>query len=235
MVRAVDPLHRQAKRRAAAILLDLDPLEMIEQMRPFVPGHVSAERRDIVAVAGRDRQRDQRAEAQRLGELAVVGLDPAKDRLAEVDKIDLVDREHDVAHAKQRDDDRMALGLCEQPLARVDQHDREVGVGRAGSHIAGILLVARCVGDDERAPVGGKVAIGDIDGDALLALGFEPVDEERVVDVVPGRAEFPRVAFESGELVVEDQFLFVKQSPDERGLAVVHRAGGGEPQDVHQK
>ena len=52
---------------------------------------------------------------------------------------------------------------------------------------------------------------------------------------------------EGGELVVEDQFLFVKQSPDQRGLAVVNRAarqeterwkgrlGGLREREIHQK
>ena len=35
-MRPVDPLHRQAERRAApAVVLDLDALEMIEQIRPL--------------------------------------------------------------------------------------------------------------------------------------------------------------------------------------------------------
>jgi hypothetical protein len=47
----------------------------------------------------------------------------------------------------------------------------EVGGRGAGGHVARVLLVARRVGDDELAPVGGEVAVGDVDGDALLALG----------------------------------------------------------------
>src|SRR3546814_4622699 len=43
-------------------------------------------------------------------------------------------------------------GLGQQALARVDQHDRQLGGGRAGGHVAGVLLVAGAVGDDELAP-----------------------------------------------------------------------------------
>ena len=98
----------------------------------------------------------------------------------------------------------MAMNLREQPFARVDEHDSKVGVGRARRHVAGVLLVARRVGDDERAPRCREVAIGDVDRDTLLMLGFEPVDQERVVDIVSGRAEFFRIPFERCELVVED-------------------------------
>ncbi len=40
------------------------------------------------------------------------------------------------------------------------------------------------VGDDELALLRGEKAVGDVDGDALLALGLEAVDEEREIDVV---------------------------------------------------
>ena len=129
-----------------------------------------------------------------------------------------------MADAEQRNDDRMAMGLRQQPLARVDEHDGEVGVGRPGRHVAGILLVARRVRNDERALRGGEIAIGDVNRDALLALGFEPVDKQREIDVILDRSEFLRVALESGELVVENQFLLIEQPPDERGLAVIDRA-----------
>jgi hypothetical protein len=45
--------------------------------------------------------------------------------------------------------------------------------------------VARGVGDDELALGGGEVAVGDIDGDALLALGLQAVDQQRQVDSSP--------------------------------------------------
>ena len=213
-------------------------------MRAGIPGRARAQRRHIVAVAGGDRQRDQRAEAKRLGEFPVVGFDLAKHALAVVDEVDLVDRKHDMADAEQRNDDRMAMRLREQSLARVDQHDREIGVGRAGRHVAGELLVAGRVGDDERALFGGEIAIGDVDGDALLAFGLEPVDQKRIVDRLACRAELLRVALERGKLVVEDELLLVQHPSDEGGLAVVDRAAGQETEgrenrqingDIHQK
>ena len=38
----------------------------------------------------------------------------------------------------------------------------------------------------------GAEAIGDVDGDALFAFGFQPVDEQREIDVGAGRAVFAR-------------------------------------------
>ncbi len=124
----------------------------------------------------------------------------------------------------------MAMGLREQPLARVDQHDGDVGVRGAGRHVAGILLVAGRVGDDEGARFGGEIAIGDVDRDALFAFGLEAVDEERKVDRIFGRAELFRILFERRKLVVEDELLLVEKPPDQRRLAVIDRAAGEDAQ-----
>ena len=48
----------------------------------------------------------------------------------------------------------------------------------------------------ERA-AGREIAVGDVDGDALLALGLEAVDQQREIDVLAGGAVLPRIAFAS--------------------------------------
>src|SRR5208337_5670653 len=70
-VRTIDPLHRKSERRGTAVVLDLDALEIFQEMRALKPGREGTARRDVVAEAGRERNREQRAEAERLGELAI--------------------------------------------------------------------------------------------------------------------------------------------------------------------
>ena len=41
--------------------------------------------------------------------------------------------------------------------------------------------MSRRVGDDELALFGGKEAVGDIDGDALFALGLETIEQQREI------------------------------------------------------
>jgi hypothetical protein len=96
------------------------------------------------------------------------------------------------------------------------------------------------VGEDERAPRGGEVPVGDVDRDALLALGAQAVGEQRQVDRrVPVAVAVPVDAVPAlgrardlRELVLEDRLRVVEQPPDERRLAVVDRPGGGEPQQL---
>ncbi len=147
-----------------------------------------------------------------------------------IHQVDLVHRQHDVADAQQRRDIGVAAGLGQHALARIDQDDGEIGVGGAGRHVAGILFMARRVGDDEFALVGGEEAIGDIDGDALLALGLQPVHQQREIDVLAGGAEFPEVLLQRGQVVLEQQLGVVEQPPDQGGLAVIDAAAGEKAQ-----
>ena len=109
--------------------------------------------------------------------------DLVENGLVEVDQIHLVHRQNHMADAQKACDDGMPPRLAEQALASVDQQNREVGIGGAGRHVAGILLVAWCVGDNEGAPLRRKIPVGHIDGDALLPLSFQAVEQQREIDI----------------------------------------------------
>ena len=87
------------------------------------------------------------------------------------------------------------------------------------------------VGDDELAAGGGGVAVGDVDGDALLALGPQPVGDEGQVDLADAAAL--RGRGDRLELVVEELAGVEEQAADQGRLAVVDRSDGGEAQQVH--
>ncbi len=199
-------------------------------MRARIPWRAFAQRRHVVAEARRHRNRLDRLEAERRGEAGKTRRDLLEHHAVEADEIDLVHRQHDVADAEQAGDDRVAMRLAQQPLARVDQQHRELGVRRAGRHVAGILLMARRVGDDEGAPRRREITIGDIDGDALLALDLQPVEQQGEIDVPAVGAVLLRIAIERGQLIVENQMLLVEQAADQGGLAVVDRAAGEKAQ-----
>ena len=120
---------------------------------------------------------------------AIVGDDRVERRLVVADQVHLVHRQHDVADAEQVREIGVPPGLGQHALARIDQDHREVGGRGAGDHVARILLVPGRVGDDELALLGREEAIGDVDGDALLALGGEAVDQQREVDLLALRAD----------------------------------------------
>ena len=128
--------------------------------------------------------------------------------------------------AEQRDDERMPPRLLQDALARIDEDHREVGIGGAGRHVAGVLLVAGRVGNDELASFGGEEAVGDIDGDALFALGLQPVDKQGEVERLALGAVFARILAQRRRLVLEHPFGVVQQAADQRRLSVVDAAAG---------
>ena len=90
--------------------------------------------------------------------------------------------------------------------------------------------MSRRVGDDELAPRRGKVAIGDVDGDALLPLGAQAVGEEREIDGA-GRPVDRRLGH-CLDLIFVNALRIVEQTADQRRLAIVHAARGGKSQQV---
>jgi hypothetical protein len=88
------------------------------------------------------------------------------------------------------------------------------------------------VGHDELALLAREEAVSDVDGDALLALRRQSVDEQRVIDILALRAVALAVGFQRRELVVEDLLGLVKQPPDQGRLAVVDAAAGDEAQKL---
>src|SRR3546814_2410669 len=58
------------------------------------------------------------------------------------------------------------------------------------------------VGHDELAPRSTEITIGHVDGDALLALGFEAIDQQRVIERFALAAMAPAIGRQRRELVV---------------------------------
>ena len=95
----------------------------------------------------------------------------------------------------------MAARLRNHSRAGIHQDDGKVGSRTAGDHIAGVLFVSRSVGNDELTVIRTEIAVGHIDGDPLFAFGFQPVQQQSVVDMVAGIPHALAVAFEGIQLV----------------------------------
>ena len=203
---------------------------MFEQMTPRMPRRATAARADVIAVAGGDRDGLDVLEAEWRGKVGEAVRDPVENGAVEVDQIDLVHRHDDVANAQETDDDGVTPRLGEKALARIDQKHCQFGRGRASRHVAGILLVARGVGDNECAPSGREISIGDVDGDALFALGLQPIEQQGKIDLRSAGAVFAGIALKRSEMVLENEVLLVEQPAKQSGFAIVDRSAGEEPQ-----
>ena len=106
-------------------------------------------------------------------------------------------------------DREVPAGLLDDAVASVDEDQGELGGRGAGDHVAGVLDVARGVGEDVRPGGGREVAVGDVDGDALLALGAQAVGEQGQVGRV--EAAVAADALDGRELVRENRLGVVQQ------------------------
>jgi len=212
----------------------VDGLQVVEQRGALIPRHLVGFLDNIVAIQRGERNRGDVGDiVEARGKVVKARDDVVENGLAEIDEIHFIDRENEVANAQEIRDEGVPLGLLDHSFAGIDEDDGEVGGGGAGDHVASVLDVTGCVGDDEFAPGRGEVAVGDINRDALLALGFQAVGEEREVD--HGVAASAGAFLHGEELVLENAFGVVKEAADEGGFAVIDGACGGETKKVHFK
>ena len=227
-LRADHALHVHASTRQCG-RRGIELFEQLEQWRAHVPRHVPRAVDHVVAQQCRHGDRgDRQLLGQRADERAHVARDAQELILGPTHQIHLVDRHDDRLDTQQRRDQRVSAGLVDDTVAGVHQHDRNVGRRGAGDHVARVLRVAGRVGNDEAARRCGEVAVRHIDGDALLALGAQAVGEQ-------GEVGRPVAISATGlhdrlQLILEDGLRVVQQTSDERALAVVDGAGGGDAQ-----
>ncbi len=234
-LRADDVLDREADVDEVAVARDVEMLELAEQRRALVPGRVLGADHDVVAEQRRDRQEGHVPDAEPGRERLELEPDLLEPVLGEVDQVHLVDADDEVRDPEQRGQERVPPALLGDAAPGVEQDQGHVGGRGAGDHVARVLDVPRGVRDDELAPRGGEVAVGDVDRDALLALGAEAVSQQREVGVVvaPVAADL----LHGRQLVGEQRLRVVQQPADEGALAVVDRPGGREPEQLarHQQ
>ena len=187
---------------------------------------------DVVALQRRQRDERDVVEADAVREVGVLLLDGVEHLVRVVHQVHLVDGDHHPLDAEQRHQEAVTTGLGEHTLAGVDQDHGHVRRGRAGDHVARVLLVARGVGHDELAVLGGEEPVGHVDRDALLTFGRQAVEQQREVEVAALRADLGRVDLERGEVIFEHQMGLVQQASDQGALAVVDRAARDEPQQA---
>ena len=226
----IDPLHREPEVVEVLVVGDLDAIQQFHQRRTVEPGGPFAAPDDVVALQRRQRNEADLGNVETAGKFEIRVANAFIHRLAEVHQVHLVDGHDDVPDPEQRDDEAVTPGLRLHAVAGVDEDDRQIAVRGAGGHVARVLLVARRIGDDELAPGGGEIAIGDIDGNPLLTLRLQAIDQQRQVDLVAGGPAPEAVSLHGRQLIFVDQLGIVQQTTDQRALAVIDAAAGEKTQ-----
>ena len=106
-----------------------------------------------------------------------------------VHRVELVDGKHHRGHTQQVQEQGVATGLRQEfevgvgplQLGGIYQHHGGVGAAGGSNHVAGVLLVAGRVTNNEFALLGAEVPVRHVNGDALLALGAQAVGQQSQV------------------------------------------------------
>lgn len=139
----------------------------------------------------------------------------------EVDAIHLVDDDRDLLHAKQMQEIAVPPGLVAHAFERVDDQHRAVGLRGTGDHVAQEFGVAGRVDQHDVARIGAESDLRGVDGDALVALGLQRIEQERPFE----RHAAPRAdGFEHLELAFGQAAGLVQETADQRRLAMVDMA-----------
>ena len=188
---------------------------MVDQTWAGVPRRVFGGTGDVVTFESGDRHGCERLDANARGKAAVVRNDILVTLLVVIHQIHLVDGQHDVANADQVRKIGVTTGLRQHALASVDQDDGEVGGGSTGDHVARVLLVPRCVRDDELALLRGEEAVGHIDGDALLAFRSQAIHQQGKINFFALCAVTLGIRFQCSQLILKDHLRVVKQAANQ--------------------
>ena len=200
----VDPLHGQAKPVKIPIARDVNRLEMTEQRRADIPRSVRRGLDDVVPVERTHRDEFHVLDIEAREKFFELRPDLEEARLAPADEVHLVHGHDEVRDAEKRGDRGVTAALLDHAKAGIDEHDGEIGQRGARHHVARVLDVARSVRDDELPARRRKVAVGDVDRDALLALGAKTVGEVGEIDL-PAAGDVGR-AFERLDLIFHQRF-----------------------------
>src|SRR6267378_3395782 len=219
-------LHREAKTLQGIVFRKRDCLEVLQQRRTLIPRHPLAAVDDVVSLKRADRHALDVCDSQPCSERQEIVLQPEKDIFAIVGQVHLVHGGKYFCDSQGRSNEGETQSVREEPCAAVNQNDRQVRRGRAGRHVARVLLMPGRVGDDKFAARGREIPVRHVDGNALLAFGPQTIGEQRKIDWPRGAVD---TAFlHRSELIFVDGLGIVQETANQRGLTVVNAPGGGE-------
>src|SRR6056300_707829 len=124
----------------------------------------------------------------------------------------------------------MATSLCKNTMARINKDYGELTVGSASSHIPGILFMARCVSDNKFALGCGKIAIGNINSNALFAFCLQAISQQCQIKTIIRGTGFHAVRPEGIKVILINHLGVVEQTSNKSAFTIVNTATGEQTQ-----
>src|SRR5581483_2224169 len=221
VVELVNRLHGQSQRESFQRPRRLQRIERLDHGWAAIPADAVCVFGDAVAVARGNRNdgRRRHAEAGQVRRNLVADLLEARGR--EIDPVHLVDDHRDLPDAEQVQQIAVAAGLVAHAFQRVDDQHRAVGLRGAGDHVTQEFRVAGRVDQHDVARARAEADLRGVDGDALVALGLQRVEQERPFERhTAARAD----GFQHLELALGQAAGLMQQAADQGRLAVIDMA-----------
>ena len=190
--------------------MERNGLEEIEQRRTFVPRRTLRLVHHIIAIERTQRETSDILKAERTDKVHIFRHNFIEHRLIEAAKVHLIDGQHHMLDTEQRNKESVAVRLCDNAVAGINEDDSKVGRRSARDHVARVLLVSRRISNDKFALIGREIAISHIDGDTLFALSLQAIEQKGIVDVFASISHALGIALQRGELIFV-QFLRVEE------------------------
>src|ERR1700735_5694764 len=92
--------------------------------------------------------------------------------------------------------------------------------------------MAGSIRNDEDTPGSGKIPVGHIDRDSLLAFGWEAINKQREVEIIPTGPVTPRVSYQGGTLIIRYKVRVVEKEANQCRFSIVDRAAGDKMQKI---
>ena len=158
-------------------------IEGFGNRRALPPSHLGGAVDDVLAVLGSDRDEVDGVQAEGLQEGRVFDDDLLVGGLGVVDEVHLVHQYDELFYAQEGEQERVAARLVHDAFLGVDEQEGGGGAGGAGHHVLEELLMARGVDDRVGALLRAEEDARGIDGDVLLLLFDQGVEEEGVFEL----------------------------------------------------
>jgi hypothetical protein len=152
-----------------------------------------------------------------------------EDFFGEPDEIHFVDGDDDLFDSEEGEQVAVASTLFLDAFICSDEKDGGIGAGGTGDHVLEELFMTWRVDDDVGASVRSELDLGGVDGDVLLLLFEEGVEEEGVFKV---HALGLGGGLDLGDFSIWKRVGVVEDASDEGGFTVVYVADEDDAQPV---
>ena len=221
MIRPADTLYRHGKPCFCRILFYINGFQIIQQCLSRIPWHMHRTFCNVISFGCRYRDHLRSAVLKLCQQHFYILLDLLKFFLFKIDQIHFVYGKYKMLNSHQGTDSGMASGLCQHTLACIYKNNRQIGKGSSYCHISRIFFMSRCVSHNKRTALCRKITVSNINGNSLLPLRHQPVQQKTVIYFTTSGSHFG-IQLKRAFLIRKKQFCIIEHMSDQCRFSIIH-------------